>query len=223
MRRVAAIVAALIPMLLVAPAPDGEAATRAISVTLTATVDFWDDFRKVGDPVNPAQRVDLWAPAAPPCGQGLCPGFTPNLDFVSSTIGSCVVEDTFSPVPKTCSTAYLRASLGTVLPPSLSGPWCGASWGNMELVVAVGATSYHFFGSGMGLSHIGTTMEWRGWNADAPGDLNNVAAAVAHVTGSDYVDAAGGVHDAACGLLAPEFLPTNRYDLAFQLIWNDPI
>lgn len=223
MRRLTLIAGLLALVSTIAPVRSVEAATRSMSLTAAITVDFWDDYRFVGDPVDPAERVDLWAPAAPACGSTPCPTVSPNLDAVMSNSALCALEDSAVGVPQTCTVTYSRVTIAPFLfGNSLGGPWCGYSSGTMVLQVQVGSTVHEFAGAGT-TAHIGASMVWRLFKVGSSGDLNNVGAAVGTVTGSHYVDGADNVHDAACGLLAPAFHPTNRYDLALQLNWNDPL
>jgi len=49
-----------------------------------------------------------------------------------------------------------------------------------------------------------------------------VGVAVGAVIGSAWVDAGGVAHPADCGRMAPDFRPSNRYEISLDLVWADP-
>lgn len=211
MRRLVAILATAILATVAAPADPAHAA-RVTTLTATLTVDLWDDV------VVPAQRVDLWAPAALPCGAQPCPVLDASIGVHLSSPGLCVIEDSAAPLQTACTIEGFEV----VLSPLVGlGPWCGVSSApNMEVKVTVGATTHTLVGL-LGV-HTGPAMVWQVVREGNPGQLNNVGAGVATVTGMHHVDGAGAVQDASCGLLKPDFRPTNRLDLALQVVWSDP-
>lgn len=220
MRRLAAVLAALVLAGLVAPTPPADAASKVLSVSFDGEITLWSNSEcfSASPPAFCQPRV-LWAPTSPnPACSPVCPVAPAKLVFwgiddgVGPPGGGVPCTAVTETGEKSCFLTGIGAMHLTTSP--VPGPYCYSAFqGTANFTITIGgAETIAIGGVPIGVLHTWPTLRWT--LADNQG-LNTLDQGVGTMT---IVQPRGN-----CGLEPPSFEAMHEADVTGTIAWAKPL